>query len=970
MQYSLHKNYLSKIASYLLCAVMVLGVFSAFPSVAYAEEQTEQPLSARELVGLTLSFCDEYMQEEKYQPQSWETYLDALEDLKAVYDNENATDDELTAQRAAFERIKANMLFVDTDTASNPLPFTFLTGDELVEDMGVGTNLGNTMDGHSNFMPSETGWQGVVTTKEYMQALHDAGYNTVRIPVTWGQMINDDFSINPAWINRVQEIVDYCVSQDMYAIINIHHDGAEQSGWLRVAAEDIDRVYYKFENVWRTIAEHFKDYDEHLIFESMNEISCMEGDLKNSAEAIDYDTPIIVNLNQIFVNVVRSTGSNNTHRWLASVAHYANAGNHEEFTLPTDYYNTENRQMFAAHIYKASTNTEWTYEEVYQVVENLKRMDNKFDVPMFLGEYGTRTYPQEGTATGYNDVARAYFHEIVHHACQTAGVVPVVWDQGFGDDKYERGLYAFWDRENLEPIFKTIIDAMMRGTYLENSGLNNSYDFTDIKSDPEVIPITKLEIENERIELEFGKTYEVEYSVKPENTNDIVLWSTSDDTVATVFGGKIKANGIGSCTISAYTQNSDEKQEIIVTVVPPSDVTPAESISADDIFLIEGRRAYLTPEIYPENADSRVTYRSSDESVAVVNELGRVVAKSNGVAFVTITASSGVTDVVKVTVCDITKENEINLSIHALYNDTQNEYFELETGKPVNVTADGTYTLTFDMSDLSYKAQAAGVTSLNYIKELYIKDDDITNGATRLSSTNKGVEVIFESIKVNGKELSISENSTVSGMKGKMFDTQSPINAVDGSIVGGITVENEAVIFDEQNPQSIEIIFTVKGISFITPEVKLGEKPIEKISAKKSDVTLSAIGLEKEIEISVTPTDTDGKIAFYSENNAVAYVDTDAVSIKDGVATVKVISTGAGKTKIYAMSDSSLVAEISVEVKDKSYESYMMTLKIITIVIIIAVTAVLVLVITKIRKSKKAKTEEAEQAEEAEQTEE
>ncbi len=78
---------------------------------------------------------------------------------------------------------------------ANPKEFRVLSKDEVIDEMGVGTNLGNTLDGHSGFTPSETAWQGQVTTKKYMKALHDAGYNTVRIPVTWGNMINDDGSI-------------------------------------------------------------------------------------------------------------------------------------------------------------------------------------------------------------------------------------------------------------------------------------------------------------------------------------------------------------------------------------------------------------------------------------------------------------------------------------------------------------------------------------------------------------------------------------------------------------------------------------------------------------------------------------------------------------------------------------------------------------------------------------------------------
>jgi len=112
--------------------------------------------------------------------------------------------------------------------------FIEMTAEELTVDMGAGWNLGNTMDGHTGFTPNEIQWQNVKTTKKLIRDVHDLGFNTVRIPVTWGTMIDDSdgYAINEAWISRVQDIVDYCTSQDMYAIINIHHDGADQMSWL------------------------------------------------------------------------------------------------------------------------------------------------------------------------------------------------------------------------------------------------------------------------------------------------------------------------------------------------------------------------------------------------------------------------------------------------------------------------------------------------------------------------------------------------------------------------------------------------------------------------------------------------------------------------------------------------------------------------------------------------------------------
>ncbi|MCM1307238.1 MAG: glycoside hydrolase family 5 protein, partial [Butyrivibrio sp.] len=114
------------------------------------------------------------------------------------------------------------------DTEAAALSFRSLTGSELTEEMGMGWNLGNTMDGHTGFTPNETLWQNVRTTKAFIKSVHDSGFNTVRIPVTWGTMIDDgdNYSIDEKWISRVQDIVDYAIEQDMYVIINLHHDGA------------------------------------------------------------------------------------------------------------------------------------------------------------------------------------------------------------------------------------------------------------------------------------------------------------------------------------------------------------------------------------------------------------------------------------------------------------------------------------------------------------------------------------------------------------------------------------------------------------------------------------------------------------------------------------------------------------------------------------------------------------------------
>ena len=146
--------------------------------------------------------------------------------------------------------VKANAT-ENKQAVSSQLPCKVLTADEMVSEMGTGWNLGNTMDGHNGFTPNETLWQNVETTQEFIKVLHDTGFNNIRIPITWGTMIDDsnDYKIDEKWMSRVQDIVDYAIHMNMYVLINVHHDGAAQSVWLRLASDDSDFVIEKFEAV-------------------------------------------------------------------------------------------------------------------------------------------------------------------------------------------------------------------------------------------------------------------------------------------------------------------------------------------------------------------------------------------------------------------------------------------------------------------------------------------------------------------------------------------------------------------------------------------------------------------------------------------------------------------------------------------------------------------------------------------------
>ena len=289
-------------------------------------------------------------------------------------------------------------------------------------------NLGNTMDGHSSMIPSERAWQPRAMTKEQITSMHDGGYNTIRIPVTWGLKITRDketgeYIINENWLNRVNEVVDYAIDNGMYVIFNIHHDGVNWSkGWLNIGNNDIDSVMEKYAAVWRIIAERFKDYDEHLIFESMNEITSAQadGNMWNGG-AFEYDVDIIRNFNQLFVNTVRSTGSNNTKRWLASKGHFAYTG---RITMPIDPLNEGvSHQMYSAHIYNSVENR---YKGIKELADNYKDLG----CPLILGEWTTYTGDNSSAATGYNDVEKAFRSELVYKYAKVNNICAIAWDIG------------------------------------------------------------------------------------------------------------------------------------------------------------------------------------------------------------------------------------------------------------------------------------------------------------------------------------------------------------------------------------------------------------------------------------------------------------------------------------------------------------------------------------------------------------
>ena len=371
------------------------------------------------------------------------------------------------------------------ETKSNNT-FDDLNQTQIVNAMGPGWNLGNQLESVNNKIPAETNWGNPVITESLIQAVKNAGFKSIRIPVSYFSKIDDNnnYTIDSAWLDRVQQVVDYCINNDMYAVINIHGDGYNtiNGGWLLCNSSNQTTIKKKYERVWSQIATRFKDYDEHLLFESMNE----EFDGTYTTPNKTYYSNINA-YNQIFVDTVRKTGGNNAKRWLIvpgwntdieyTVGDYG-------FQIPTDTYrsssisSSEKRIMISVHYYtpwdfcgtENGSITQWgnqasdsskvaSYGGEDYLTYQFNRLKTAFvdnGYPVFIGEYGSIDKSLNDSSNTYY---RAYFAKKVCQVSKATGCIPMYWDNGV-NGQYGFGLF---NRTTKTVTQQSIINAIKEG---------------------------------------------------------------------------------------------------------------------------------------------------------------------------------------------------------------------------------------------------------------------------------------------------------------------------------------------------------------------------------------------------------------------------------------------------------------------------------------------------------------------------
>ncbi len=895
---------------------------------------------ARYYLQMAIDKCKEY-KEADYEKESWDNLQTAIanaeadmKDLNANYDRNDIDGSRLLYKgiRDTLGTARARLIPNMSTEPASPKEFRILSKAEVVDEMGAGINLGNTFDGGLT-NASETGWQSFTTTKAYIKALHDAGYNTVRIPVTWNGYINDDFSIRESWMARVQEVVDYCVDQDMYAIINIHHDGAANHDnrgdnpqcWLNTYADDIEGLYQKFAGVWKTIAERFKDYDEHLIFEDMNEVTDAHGTAPNE------DTTVLNNLNQLFINTVRATGSNNTKRWLAITGRFNAFSSGTK--MPQDKLADmgsigTTRLMFSVHIYKGSYSTRWTYSgdlndfknSLTNSVNNVKKLDE--NMPLYVGEYGTANQKQTGSETGYNNAERALYSEYVHALCNYYDAIPVVWDQGGSSDDYKSidnyynnggdmrtGTFLYWNRPGSYCSFEDIADAMIRGSdtnYGDKelstilSDIYKSYGHSDtsdnsVSKDPVIKEAKNLVFKEETFNMKPGERASLNDMYTVDMGDDLLVWKTDDDSVVTVAKGRLHAKKMGTTFVWAESLSGSEIAGIKIIVGKPDTATATDiNLESEEITIGKGDTAQINATLVPSDSKDKISYIISDDTIATVSNDGLVMGKKIGGTYVIVQTESGIQKTVKINV--VKSENKIDVALN-----TYGDYTVV--GDPITLTdkVGAKYTVTLDASKLS------DLPSLNGCQAIYIKQ---TEGNPILKSCT----IRYTSIKVDGVSMNIN-TSKKNVIKGNVFDSGNPINGWDGSCIDGVTANaNHEVYFDGMdNPQKLEVTFAVDKIVFLG---EVEEEIVPATSLESQDgykIFMEDAGETKGLTITVNPANTTEKVTFVSDDMNVIMVDSKALTPdEDGNVYTTLTSTGKGKTYVHAFTSDGLKIDIKI----------------------------------------------------------
>ena len=337
---------------------------------------------------------------------------------------------------------------------------SFENAKDAVKNMGVGWNLGNTLDAAdasktwTTTAQHETCWGQPVTKPELMKMMKEAGFGAIRVPITWYQEMDKDGKVNDAWMKRVKEVVDYVIDNGMYCIINVHHDTGDGTQWLHASSTNYNTNQAKYEGLWKQIAEKFKDYDQKLLFEAYNE---MLDDKNTWNEPLSDDGYKAINsYAKSFVTTVRNTGGNNKDRNL--IVNTYSASSTANAMKALDLPEESGHIIFQLHSYPNWKSESNAKSEIDNLINNIKtNLLNR--APVIIGEYATfTTWPANLDYYATDKEVAFYAMDYLIKQTKENGIGTFYW-MGLSDGE-SRSLPAF----NQADLAQTLIKAYYGST--------------------------------------------------------------------------------------------------------------------------------------------------------------------------------------------------------------------------------------------------------------------------------------------------------------------------------------------------------------------------------------------------------------------------------------------------------------------------------------------------------------------------
>lgn len=320
-----------------------------------------------------------------------------------------------------------------------------------VEAMQPGWNLGNTLDA----TPNETAWGNPLTTQALIHQIKAQGFKSIRIPVTWdtGNRLGPapSYTIDPAWLDRVQQVVDWSLAEGLYVMLNVHHD----SYWVRDMATNHDAVLAKFNAIWSQVAPRFRDHSDKLMFESIN-----EPDFLNASDATKMS--LLNELNTSFFHIVRNTGggnatrplvlpsfnTNSSQQWLDSLKATMTALNDPNLIATVHFYGF---WPFSVNIAGVTTVNDAVVADINATVNNTYNTFIADGIPVVVGELGLLNWGPDSLSIERGEALK--FFEIFTAAARAKGITWQLWDAG---QLFNRTTYQWKDPELVDYYMQSL----------------------------------------------------------------------------------------------------------------------------------------------------------------------------------------------------------------------------------------------------------------------------------------------------------------------------------------------------------------------------------------------------------------------------------------------------------------------------------------------------------------------------------